>query len=166
MDQVKAILLAVLNAFLNFILARKNIGIYFCFAALYVILSGMVAFGILVLTILQGIVLIILIQPNAAIKNLCHRLTVYIYRMLRYIVLCEARKPYPFGPVPQEIEPADEVDLRIGIPKTNVFNRKDSSKPSAGAHPDASQGDVRGGEASDPSADSIPMGYDEEKGKK
>ncbi|AOY59154.1 DUF4389 domain-containing protein [Desulfococcus multivorans] len=165
MDQVKAVLFAVLNACLNFILARKKIGIYFCFAALYAILTGMVAFAFLVLTLLQGIVLIILTQPNGAIKSLNHRLTVYIYRMLRFIALCETQKPYPFGPVPQEIEPADEVDLRVETPETNMFGPKGPSKPAADTEPGASQGDAPEGKAPEQPADSVPMGYDEEKEK-
>ena len=135
MDQVKKILFAVLSKALNFILSRKNIGIYFCFAALYGILCGMIGFAVLVLTVLQGVFLLILTQPNAAIKSLSHRMAVYIYKMIRYIVLCESVKPYPFGPIPQEIEPADEVDLRVDLPERNFFDGKGAPRPSAPGDP-------------------------------
>lgn len=147
MDQVKKILFAVLSKALNFILARKNIGIYFCFAALYCILCGMIGFAVLVLTLLQGLVLLVLTKPNAAIKSLSHRMTVYVYKMMRYIVLCETQKPYPFGPVPQEIEPADDVDLTANLPEKNFFDREAGQ----GGQPESGEKEETGGP--------IPMGY-------
>lgn len=156
MDQVKKILFALLSKALNFILARKNIGIYFCFAALYCILCGMIGFAVLVLTLLQGIVLLVLTKPNAAIKSLSHRMTVYVYKMMRYIVLCETQKPCPFGPVPQEIEPADDVDLTVDLPEKNFFDRQAGPAPepaeaAQGGQPESGEKEETGGP--------IPMGY-------
>lgn len=170
MNQVKKILFAVLSKALNFILARKNVGAYVCFAALYGILCGMIGFAVLVLTVLQGIVLLILTKPNAAIKSLSHRMTVYIYKMMRYIILCETQKPYPFGPIPQEIEPADDVDLRADLPEKNFFDREEGPKPAADAgkgptpeSTDAPQDERPQSEKKEEKADPIPMGYKEDK---
>ena len=142
MDQVKKMLFALLSSALKVILARKKIAIYICFAALYCILCGMIGFALLVLTALQWFFLLILTKPNPAIKSLSHRLTVYIYRMLRYVVLCESEKPYPFGPIPQEIEPADEPDLKAEPPEKNFFDRAAEN----GSHPasDAGRSDPSG----------------------
>jgi hypothetical protein len=164
MAQVKKILFAVLSKMLNFILARRNVGIYFCFVALYVILSGMMGFAVLVLTVLQGVLLLILTKPNAAIQSLSHRLVAYIYKMLRYIALCEAKKPYPFGPLPKEIEPADEVDLTATLPEKNFFDRTAETAPASeeesGPAPEGSDAPESAGKEG--SADPIPMGHSED----
>ncbi|WP_373500460.1 DUF4389 domain-containing protein [Desulfococcus sp.] len=135
MDQIKKMLFTLLSSALKFILTRKKIAIYICLTALYCILCGMIGFALLILTALQWFFLLILTRPNPAIKGLCHRLTVYIYRMLRYIVLCESEKPYPFGPMPQEIEPAGEPDLKADAPEKNFFDRaaEKSSHPASDA---------------------------------
>ena len=88
----------------------------------------------MVLAALQAILVLVIVKPNPAIKSLSHRMTVYIYKMLRYIVLCESEKPYPFGPLPQEIEPADDVDLRAEVPEKNMFDR--DKAPEAGKAPE------------------------------
>lgn len=147
MDSIKKMLFTLLSSLLKAIQSRKKIGIYICFSALYFVLCGMIGFALLVLTALQAVLVLILTKPNPAIKSLSHRLTVYIYRMLRYIILCEARKPYPFGPMPQELEPAEEPDLKAEPSEKNFFDRaaeksgEPSAAPSKPAQPDPSRSD-------------------------
>ena len=162
MDQVKKLIFALLSKTLNFILARKKVGIYFCFAALYCILCGMMGFAILVLTVLQGILLLILTKPNAAIKSLCHRLVVYVYKMMRYIALCETQKPYPFGPIPQEVEPADDVDMRADLPAKNFFDREERPKTAKDGGNGPEPMDATKDEPAEETADPIPMGYSDD----
>jgi hypothetical protein len=167
MDQVKKILFAVLSKILNAVLTRKNVGIYFCFAALYILLTGLMGFAVLVLAVLQGVLLLILTRPNAAIKSLSHRMVVYIYKMLRYITLCEAKKPYPFGPIPEEIEPADDVDLTAAPPEKNFFDRA-AGTPAEDAEsaPSPEGSDTTATDPASPAADDaaepIPMGHSDD----
>lgn len=138
MDPIKKMLFSLLSSLLKAIQTRKKIGIYLCFAALYCILCGMISFALLVLTALQAVLVLILTKPNQAIKSLSHRLTVYIYKMLRYIILCESQKPYPFGPMPQDLEPMEEPDLRADPQEKNFFDRAAEKTGEAAEAPTAS----------------------------
>jgi len=111
MNQVKEILIKILNKIIQMLRARKNIAVRFVFCTLYAIINCALAFVLLVLAFVQFLQLFLTTCPSEAIRTLAHKLSVYNYRLLRYITLNENLKPWPLSSFPVEMEPAEDVDL-------------------------------------------------------
>jgi hypothetical protein len=56
-------------------------------------------------------VALILLKPLGAITSLSHVLTVYLYKIFRYLTMNEAARPWPLGAFPAELEPSERVDV-------------------------------------------------------
>lgn len=117
MNKVKEFLLTILEIVKRFVIIRKNIAIRFVNAFLFVAAWQTVSLFIFILTIFQFIYLFFTTKHSEAIKTLSHKLTVFSYRIMRYITLNENTIPYPFSKMPDEIEPAEETDLSTPVPE-------------------------------------------------
>jgi hypothetical protein len=116
-DKVKKIISAILQMILKFFMLRKNIGVRFVFAVLYMGISAVVNLAVMILAVFQFVFLFITTRHSEAIKTLSHKLVVYLYKASRYFTLNENSKPYPFGSFPDELEPADDTDLTNPLPE-------------------------------------------------
>ena len=129
MKKVMKWIMALLEWVLRFLIARKNIAIRFLFSIFYFFLLGGVGFALAVLMPLQFVILVITTRQVGAIKSLCHKLTVYAYKLLRYATLNENQRPFPFGKMPLEMEPAEEVDLSTPLPEKPIVDKASSETP-------------------------------------
>ncbi|QTA80334.1 DUF4389 [Desulfonema limicola] len=119
MNKVKQMLLKIMEIAKRFVIARKNIAVRFINVLFFTIAWKIVSVCIFFLTLFQFIYLFFTTKHSEAIKTLSHKLTVYSYKIMRYITLNENTKPYPFGRMPEEIEPAEETDLSTPVPEKN-----------------------------------------------
>jgi len=124
MNKVKEMLLKIMETAKRFVIARRNITVRFINAFFFMIVWKMVSVFIFFLTVFQFVYLFFTTKHSEAIKTLSHKLTVYSYKIMRYITLNENTIPYPFGKMPEEIEPAEETDLSTPVPE-----KKESPKP-------------------------------------
>lgn len=115
MKKVLSWLMALLNWLLRFLMARKNIAVRLVFSLVYLLLLGVAGFALVVLVLLQFAVLALTTKQVGAIRSLSHQLTIYAYKVLRYLTLNEVKKPFPFGEMATELEPAEEVDLSVPL---------------------------------------------------
>lgn len=111
MNKIVNFLVAVLKWILRFLSARKNVAVRFIFTLFFIIVLIVLVFSILVLTTLQFLILFLFVKHVDPIKSLSHMLTVYAYKVLRYMSLNENGKPFPFSSLSEELEPAEETDL-------------------------------------------------------
>lgn len=121
MQKIKSMLLAVLEFLFRLLLSRKNVVVRLLFVLLYCVVSLLLIFAVLVLTVIQFAILLITARHMDAIKTLAHRLTVQTYRMLRYITLNENQKPYPFGRIADILEAPEETDLSTPVREEPYF---------------------------------------------
>jgi hypothetical protein len=140
MNQVVQILKSIFGAILRFLLARRTIAIRAVFSLAFGIIGGLLAFALLILGGLQVVVALILLKPLGAITSLSHVLTVYLYKIFRYITMNEAGRPWPLGAFPAELEASERVDVtNPGSQKTETAETPSDAEP-----------------ASEPAADSAP----------
>lgn len=111
MNQIVQILKSIFSAILRFLLARRTIAIRAVFSVAFGIAGGLLAFALLILGGLQVAVALILLKPLGAITSLSHVLTVYLYKIFRYITMNEAARPWPLGAFPAELEASERVDV-------------------------------------------------------
>ena len=124
MNKVKQMLLKIMEITKKFVIVRKNIGIRSINVFFFMIAWKIVSVFIFFLTFFQFVYLFFTTKHSEAIKTLSHKLTVYSYKIMRYITLNENTIPYPFNKMPEEIEPAEETDLSTPVPE-----KKESPKP-------------------------------------
>lgn len=74
----------------------------FAYEILKVVIYACVAF--------QYVYLLIAGKNSEPVKVFCNRLSMYIYRILRYTTLNENNRPFPFGTLPTERECEKSVD--------------------------------------------------------
>jgi len=116
MNKIVDVLFAVLKWIMRFLLARKNVAVRFIFTLFFLVVLVILVFSILVLTVLQFLILFLFVKHVDAIKSLSHMLTVYAYKVLRYLTLNDNKKPFPFSSIPDEFEPPEETDLTNPLP--------------------------------------------------
>ncbi|MFP4032102.1 MAG: DUF4389 domain-containing protein [Desulfococcaceae bacterium] len=111
MKQIVEILKSILGVILRFLMARRTIAIRAAFSVAYGVVGGLLAFALLILGGLQVVAALILLKPLGAITSLSHVLTVYLYKIFRYLTMNEAARPWPLGAFPAELEPSERVDV-------------------------------------------------------
>ncbi len=120
MNKVKEMLLALVKMLLRFVLVRRNIAIRFVFTLLFMAVWGIASLFIFFLTLFQFAWLFISTRQSTAIVSLSHNITVYTYKVLRFISLNSAAMPWPFSRFPEEMEAAEAVDLSVALPDETV----------------------------------------------
>lgn len=122
-------LFTVLRSIMRFFLARKNVAVRFIFTLFFSVVLVISVFSILVLTIVQFLILFVSIKEVDSVKSLSHMLTVYTYKVLRYLSLSEKRRPFPFHAIPDELEPPEAVDLTNPLPETPLPETEETMNP-------------------------------------
>jgi len=90
--------------------SRKKIAIRLLYTILFLIVFAILTIIIKVSVIFQYVYLLISKTYNNPIRNFTNKVSVYAYKVLRYVTLNANEKPYPFRDFPIEFElPEKEV---------------------------------------------------------
>jgi D-alanyl-lipoteichoic acid acyltransferase DltB (MBOAT superfamily) len=89
---------------------RKKIVVRLLYTVFFFIVFEILKIIIQVSVLFQYVYLLILKTYNNPVRNFTNKVSVYAYKVLRYVTLNENEKPYPFHDFPLEIElPEGEV---------------------------------------------------------
>ncbi len=92
------------------LLSRKKIAIRLLYTMLFLIVFEILKVIIQVAVLFQYVYLFITKDYNNPIRNFSNKVSVYAYRVMRYITLNENEKPFPFQDFPEEMDmPETEV---------------------------------------------------------
>jgi len=93
------------------IFPRKKIAIRLLYTVFFLIVFEILKIIIQVSVLFQYVYLFISKTYSNPVRNFTNKVTVYAYKVLRYVTLNENEKPYPFRDFPKEME----------SPETDVF---------------------------------------------
>ena len=88
---------------------RKNIAIRLLYTILFLIIFEILKIIIQVSVLFQYVYLLISKTYSNPVRNFTNKVSVYAYKVLRYVALNENKKPYPFQGFPQEMELPEAV---------------------------------------------------------
>ena len=89
---------------------RKKIVVRLLYTLFFLIIFEILKIIIQVSVLFQYVYLLISKTYNNPVRNFTNKVSVYAYKVLRYVTLNENNKPYPFQDFPQIIElPEAEV---------------------------------------------------------
>lgn len=89
---------------------RKKIAIRLLYTVFFFIIFEILKIIIQVSVLFQYVYLFITKTYSEPVRNFTNKVSVYAYKVLRYVTLNENEKPYPFKDFPQEMEsPEAEV---------------------------------------------------------
>ena len=90
--------------------SRKKIAIRLLYTILFLIVFAILNIIIKISVIFQYVYLLISKTYNNPIRNFTNKVSVYAYKVLRYVTINANEKPYPFRDFPIEFElPEKEV---------------------------------------------------------
>ena len=89
------------------VVSRKNIAIRLLYTIFFLIVFEILKTIIQVTVLFQYIYLFITTSYSRPVKGFSDRVTVYAYKVLRYITLNENTRPFPFADFPKEMDPPD-----------------------------------------------------------
>lgn len=87
--------------------SRKQIAIRFLFTILFLIVFEIVKTIIQVAVLFQYVYLFITKKHNEPVRTFSNKVTIYAYKVLRYLTLNENIKPFPFSEFPKEMDNPD-----------------------------------------------------------
>ena len=87
---------------------RKKIAVRLLYTLFFLIIFEILKIIIQVSVLFQYVYLLISKTYNNPVRNFTNKVSVYAYRVLRYVALNENEKPYPFHDFPQEMELSEE----------------------------------------------------------
>jgi hypothetical protein len=89
---------------------RKKIAVRLLYTVFFFIIFEILKIIIQVSVLFQYVYLLISKTYSEPVRNFTNKVSIYAYKVLRYVALNENEKPYPFNDFPQEIEkPEAEV---------------------------------------------------------
>jgi Domain of unknown function (DUF4389) len=92
------------------IFPRKKIIIRLLYTVFFFIVFEILKLIIQVSVLFQYVYLLISKTYNNPVRNFTNKVSIYAYKVLRYVTLNENEKPYPFHDFPEELEsPEGEV---------------------------------------------------------
>jgi hypothetical protein len=83
---------------------RKKIVVRLLYTLFFLIIFEILKIIIQVSVLFQYVYLLISKTYNNPVRNFTNKVSVYAYKVLRYVALNENEKPYPFHDFPQEME--------------------------------------------------------------
>jgi Domain of unknown function (DUF4389) len=83
---------------------RKKIVVRLLYTLFFLIIFEILKIIIQVSVLFQYVYLLISKTYNNPVRNFTNKVSVYAYRVLRYVALNENEKPYPFHDFPKEME--------------------------------------------------------------
>ena len=89
---------------------RKKIVVRLLYTVFFFIVFEILKIIIQVSVLFQYVYLLISKTYNNPVRNFTNKVSIYAYRVLRYVTLNENERPYPFHDYPGELElPEEEV---------------------------------------------------------
>lgn len=89
---------------------RKKIAIRLLYTVFFLIVFEILKIILQVSVIFQYVYLLISKTYNIPIRNFSNKVSIYAYKVLRYVTLNENKRPFPFHDFPKEFElPETEV---------------------------------------------------------
>lgn len=92
----------------DIILSRKSIIIRFLYTIFFLIVFEILKIIIQVTVLFQYIYLFITKTYSTPLRTFSNKLSVYAYRVMRYITLNENTLPFPFSDFPEEMESSEQ----------------------------------------------------------
>ena len=86
----------------------KQIGIRLLYTILFLVILGIVLVIAKVVVVFQFIYFFSTRKPNEPVRQFSNKISIYGYRIFRYITLNESQRPFPFTDFPPELEPSEE----------------------------------------------------------
>jgi Domain of unknown function (DUF4389) len=83
---------------------RKKIAVRLLYTLFFLIIFEILKIIIQVSVLFQYVYLLISKTYSNPVRNFTNKVSVYAYKVLRYVALNENEKPYPFHDFPQEME--------------------------------------------------------------
>lgn len=97
----------------DIILSRKNIVIRFLYTIFFLIVFEILKMVIQVTVLFQYIYLFITKTYSTPLRSFSNKVSIYAYRVMRYVTLNENTLPFPFSDFPEEMEsPEQEVRFK------------------------------------------------------
>ncbi len=90
------------------VVSRKQIGIRLLYTILFLVILGIVLVIVKVVVVFQFIYFFSTRKPNESVRQFSNKISIYGYRIFRYITLNESQRPFPFTNFPTELEPSEE----------------------------------------------------------
>ncbi len=90
------------------VVSRKQIGIRLLYTILFLVILGIVLVIAKVVVVFQFIYFFSTRKPNESVRQFSNKISIYGYRIFRYITLNESQRPFPFTDFPPELEPSEE----------------------------------------------------------
>lgn len=84
--------------------SRKKIAIRLLYTIFFVIVLEIIKMIIQLCVLFQYVYLFITTDYNQPVRNFSNKVTVYAYRLMRYVTLNENLRPFPFREFPPEID--------------------------------------------------------------
>jgi len=93
-------------------LTRNKIAVRFLYTIAYLIIFEILKTIVQISVLFQYIYLFLARDYSNQLRTFSNKVSVYAYRVLRYITLNENTRPFPFGDFPDEMEPPEpKVDF-------------------------------------------------------
>lgn len=86
----------------------KQIAIRLLYTLLFLVILGIVLFIVKVVVIFQFIYLFSTRKQNESVRQFANKISVYGYRIFRYVTLNESQRPFPFAELPPELDPSED----------------------------------------------------------
>jgi Domain of unknown function (DUF4389) len=83
---------------------RKKITVRLLYTVFFLIVFEILKIIIQVSVLFQYVYLLISKTYSKPVRNFTNKVSIYAYRVLRYVTLNENKKPYPFRDFPEELE--------------------------------------------------------------
>ena len=92
-------------------LSRKKIAIRLFFTLIAVVALEVFKVIVWLIVLFQYIYLFITRTHSDGLRGFCNKVSVYAYRVFRYMSLNENQRPFPFAGFPDEMEPPESEVL-------------------------------------------------------
>jgi hypothetical protein len=96
-----------MEAIENTLLSRKKIGIRFLYTIFFLIVFEILKFIIQIAVLFQYVYLFITRAHNEPVRGFCSKVSIFAYRVIRYMTLNDNTCPYPFSDFPEEVETSE-----------------------------------------------------------
>jgi len=87
--------------------SRKKIAIRLLYTIFFLVVLEIIKMIIQLCVLFQYVYLFITTDYNQPVRNFSNKVTVYAYRLMRYVTLNENLRPFPFREFPSEMDPPE-----------------------------------------------------------
>ncbi len=88
--------------------SRTGILLRLLYTLLFLVVFEVLRFIVQLIVLVQYVLLLVTTKPNEKLRSFSNKVSVYAYRVLRYVTLNENARPYPFAEFPGDMDPPDQ----------------------------------------------------------